>query len=165
MKKNRSTKTQILKLVTLNLVLLLLIACSVKPSNLDPIPPATDPEKTVTATGPFTVSFDSETAIFEHHLRFPIDEAEGKVEYFITTEKDETIIAEVVSASTRGCDAKLVKHLVFWLPLESSSSMAQLISTQTQFKSYAKVRGKILHIFENLKGCTEIEIKTRLKKW
>ncbi len=157
---------QELKFVALNLALLVsMLSCSVKSNDLAPIPPAKDPEKTNSATGPFTVTFDTATSVFEHQLRFLIDQAEGKIEYYITTEKDETIIVEDISASTRGCDAKLVKHQVFWFPLESSDSMAQLISIKTQFKTYANIRGKIIHLFQNLKGCSEIEIKTYLKKW
>ena len=150
------------KIVMLVILPLVIFSCSVKTNNLDPIPIATDPEKTAPAVDPFTIKFDATTSTFEHQLRIQIDHKQGKIEYYLTTEKDDLIFIENVNASALGCDANLVKHQIFWFPSESSSSVAQLISVKTQFNTYAKIKGKILHSFQNLTGCKEIELKMRL---
>ena len=152
-------RTSIIELLILPL---LIFSCTMKTNNLDPIPTATDPQKTAAAVGPFTIKFDTATSIFEHQVRILIDQKQGKIEYYLTTEKDDQISVESVNASVLGCDANLVKHQIFWFPSESSSSVAQLISLKTQFSTYAKIKGKILHSFQNLTGCKEIELKMRL---
>ena len=152
-----------MKYLILAMISCSILSCSVKTSEAEP--ETVDPGSTKTSepVGPFTVAFTPTQSVYEHSFRIPIDQDSGKVEYFVQTGRKETVIVEFVNSAVVGCPAAQVKHTVLWFD-DETNMVRQVLKTNSQFSTKRNTKGRIIHAFENLNGCTEIEIKMRLRQ-
>ena len=152
-----------MKYLLLTLITLVFYSCSAKKTDLTDAPTAGNNETSTNTMGPFTVSFDAAESKYENTFRIPIQQNEGKVEYNIFTDRSENVVLEYSNIAVTGCDASLVKQQIFWLA-DEKQTLGQIIKNQSQFKTQIKTKGKIVYSIYHLNGCSEIELKIRLKK-
>jgi hypothetical protein len=152
---------QIVPSVTLTVTLALaLTACSVHTSPEEVAPPANN-EKT--SAGPYQVAFDATTKTYQHSFEMDINQADGKVEYYVNTPEASEVEFVNTSLKVTGCAAGQVNHQTYWVP-DSSTTAAQSIAMGSTFKTRAGVQGTFLHVLRGLTGCSHVSLSTTLKK-
>lgn len=150
-----------MKNIFLLLATLTVFSCSPKKEVMNAVPTANEADGS--ATGPYTVAFDLTSLTYEHSFEVNIQQDSGKVEYFITTDRNESVVVENYSSSVSGCPVEQVKHVVGWFEIEAGPTTA-VLKNQSKFQTKRKTKGKVVHLFENLNGCTKIAVTMKLRQ-
>jgi hypothetical protein len=136
-----------------------MIACSKSSDSGKVADPGTNDKA---QAGPYVVDFGT-TKSYQHSFKIPINQNEGKVEYFITMPEATDIVLTDTSLTVTGCPASQVIHQTFWLP-DSAVASGQYVVIGSSFRTLAGTQGTFLHILKGLDGCTDVNLSTTLTK-
>ncbi|WP_413291340.1 hypothetical protein [Bdellovibrio sp. HCB337] len=139
---------------------LILAACSASVKTEEVAPPGNNEKAN---GGPYTVDFSAADSTYKHSFKIPINQAEGKVEYFIKTAEAADIEFVSTQMKVTGCPANQVTHKTFWIP-DSQNTVGQYVVPGSTLKTRAGVQGTFMHIVLGLTNCTDVELNTVLKK-
>ncbi len=115
--------------------------------------------------GPFTVQFAPTDQSYQHNFKVNIDQDEGKVEYYVTTAADEKVEIKDIVLKVTGCPAGQISHQMFWAPDSTQSNFGYQEYKGDKFQTTAKIKGTFIHSLKNLKGCTAVDLTTKLVKY
>ncbi len=115
--------------------------------------------------GPFTVQFAPTDQSYLHHFKVNIDQDEGKVEYYITTAADEKVEIKDIVLKVTGCPANQISHQMFWAPDSAQNNFGYQEYLGDKFQTTAKVKGVFIHSLKNMRGCTAVDLMTKLTKY
>lgn len=137
---------------------LIIAACSATQSE-DVAPPVAKEN----SAGPYDVTFDPTTGIFQHNFEMNIAQSEGKVDYYIQTPEEIDVTFVETALKVTGCPASQVTHQTFWLP-DSATTSGQYLGVGSVFRTRAGIRGSFMHVLRGLDGCATVNLTTKLQK-
>jgi len=115
------------------------------------------------SVAPVELTVPENGAPFMHGFSIDVDQADGKIEYFITQNVDTRITVASSRAKVTGCDPNQVQIQHAWFdPVDST--LGTIVNEGRSFFARAKQRGLLMIVFKGLAGCQHLEYSLVLNK-